>query len=342
MSTYYGTSGKNVVNESHYFNLNNIFTYAGDDIIKLNVVGSGGGNNYVQAGAGNDTVTNAFEGWNTIYLGSGNDTYDGNGFSRGRMHDAVYGGSGKDTFNVHTTHSDYYGGSGDDTFNSIGLNNRFDGGDGRNTVSYMLQDSDPVLNGQGVYVNLNRGVADTGNQRHERLFNIQDAVGTSHADTLDGSGQKNDLYGMSGNDVLNGQTSNDKLFGGNGNDDLYGGVGNDKLTGGLGKDLMWGNDGTDTFIFASLNDSVTGSNRDVIKDFSHSEGDRIDVSGIDAISGGNNNSFDYIGSAGFSHTAGELRFSNHTLYGDVNGDGHADFSVHVSGVSHLSQSDFIL
>jgi hypothetical protein len=34
-----------------------------------------------------------------------------------------------------------------------------------------------------------------------------------------------------------------------------------------------------------------------------------------------------------NHTAGELRFSDHLLQGDVNGDGTADFQVRINDIT---------
>ncbi|MEH2508901.1 hypothetical protein V1291_000255 [Nitrobacteraceae bacterium AZCC 1564] len=51
--------------------------------------------------------------------------------------------------------------------------------------------------------------------------------------------------------------------------------------------------------------------------------------------------FTFIGSAAFSHSTGELRFSGNWLSGDLDGDGTEDFQIHVNAaVPHAS--DFIL
>jgi serralysin len=56
--------------------------------------------------------------------------------------------------------------------------------------------------------------------------------------------------------------------------------------------------------------------------------------------------FHFIGSQAFhshgsTHVYGELRYANHILQGDVNGDGKADFEVHVNAAS-LATGDFVL
>lgn len=68
-------------------------------------------------------------------------------------------------------------------------------------------------------------------------------------------------------------------------------------------------------------------------DFNGLEGDFIDLSGFDANSrAAGVQHFDFIDIQAFDHTAGELRFANHLLQGDVNGDGKADFEVYLNTV----------
>ena len=81
-----------------------------------------------------------------------------------------------------------------------------------------------------------------------------------------------------------------------------------------------------------------------VLDFSTVRGDKIDVSKIDA--NGNsldgNQSFSFVGEQDFSHSAGELRFSQRLLQGDINGDGVADFEIKLVGVLELKQDDILL
>lgn len=81
-------------------------------------------------------------------------------------------------------------------------------------------------------------------------------------------------------------------------------------------------------------------NADVIRDFE--PGDKIDLSDIDAKSGGGNQAFTFIGTQSFHHVKGELRFKGGLLSGDTNGDGHADLQVKVHGIGALHDSDFFL
>ncbi|MFD1327674.1 calcium-binding protein [Mycoplana ramosa] len=318
-----------------------IYTYGGNDKIYLNLVSRDGGFNYVDAGAGNDYVKNWFEGGNEIYLGSGNDTYIHTGYAIDDSYrDYVYGGAGDDWFEVLTLQSKYYGGNDDDTFLSAGFRNYFDGGSGIDTLSYELQD-DSKLKGTGVFVDLEGKYAKVGSNK-ETFNSIEDAIGTSYNDTLRGDSFGNNLEGGSGNDILWGRGGSDLLLGGYGSDELVGGSGNDYLIGGRGHDILNGGTGRDLFIFESINDSVVGTNRDIIEDFIRSENDKIDLSKIDAdTSARGNQAFHFIGTKSFSGDAGELRYSGNIISGDVNGDGRANFQIDANYTRYFS-SDFIL
>ncbi len=116
------------------------------------------------------------------------------------------------------------------------------------------------------------------------------------------------------------------------------------LIGGLGKDQLGGGTGNDLFVFNSVADSGIGSNADRIADFGR--GDKIDLSGIDAIAGGGDDAFTFIGSGAFSGTAGELRYTSTTagtvLAADVTGDGVADFEILLSNKVIPTSADFLL
>ncbi|WP_311972018.1 tandem-95 repeat protein [Pseudomonas baltica] len=78
-----------------------------------------------------------------------------------------------------------------------------------------------------------------------------------------------------GNDTLLGGDGNDILFGQGGNDTLQGGAGNDILLPGSGNNILSGGTGADTFMWLK---GDTGTN--VIKDFSTTEGDKLDLSDL--------------------------------------------------------------
>lgn len=327
-NTYKGTDGPDVVNQTKQKDYFNIITYAGDDTISLKLTET-----WVNAGKDNDTVTSTVEGANKIALGDGDDTYTNeDGFAKNRRFDEVFGGAGNDTMTFHTRQSEYHGDGGNDFMSSAGYWNIMWGGDGRDTISYMAQDDDSHIDGWGVDLDLGREFARTGQGRKERIFDFENAEGTSYGDGILGSKGNNNLWGMDGRDELAGFKGDDQLFGGNGSDEIYGGNGADQITGGKGVDKMWGDGGNDQFIYTNVNETGTGKNADVIEDFHN--GDKVDLSAA--------GSFTFIGDANFSNTAGELRFANGVLYGDVDGNGSADFEIKVKDVNSMQQSDFIL
>ncbi|MBC3345909.1 metalloprotease, partial [Pseudomonas sp. SWRI196] len=141
--------------------------------------------------------------------------------------------------------------------------------------------------------------------------------------------------------VLTGNTGNNVLNGGAGNDKLNGGAGNDMLIGGTGADVLTGGTGADRFVFNALNELGKGSARDVINDFSSIQGDKIDLSKLDAnILTTPINGFSFIDSNDFTG-AGQLRFVDQVLYGNINGNLDADFEIQLLGVNTFSANDLI-
>jgi serralysin len=149
-------------------------------------------------------------------------------------------------------------------------------------------------------------------------------------------------------DRLYGDAIRNEILGGYGNDRIAGGSGADRLAGQFGADDLFGGSGADRFRYNDLWEStVSPVARDTIFDFSGSDGDRIDLRGIDARYGTpGNQAFAFIGVAAFHGRAGELRYerkaSDTYIYADVNGDRKADFSVHLDDAMSLSKDYFIL
>jgi len=110
--------------------------------------------------------------------------------------------------------------------------------------------------------------------------------------------------------------------------------------------VLQGGAGADCFIFATVTDSRAGA-PDRITDFSHLQGDRVDLSAIDANTGAaGNQAFSFIGTALYSGVAGQLRYAfdgtDTTIAGDINGDGVSDFRIRLTGGIGLVAGDFVL
>jgi Ca2+-binding RTX toxin-like protein len=206
------------------------------------------------------------------------------------------------------------------------------GGDGNDT--YYIYNSNDVI------VETSTGGIDrvAAYISHTLADNVENLVlqGTTNINGT-GNGLDNQIYGNSGDNILSG---------GAGRDTISGGAGNDRIIGGAGTDLLTGGTGTDTFVFNGTGDFETSGAVEKITDFSRTDSDRLDFSPFDA----NSNAagiqhFNFIGTGAFTHTAGELHYASISggvlLTGDVNGDGVADFTLQVMGVTTLQSSDFI-
>lgn len=145
--------------------------------------------------------------------------------------------------------------------------------------------------------------------------------------------------------VIRGGGNNDRLAGLAGDDILDGGGGKDVLVGGSGRDELTGGSGADVFDFDAASDTAVGRRCDVVI-FNHADGDRIDLSGIDADGDGStgDQAFAWVNalhlSAAFAKIPGQLRFAQGILMGDSNGDGKADFHIRIDGT--LLAGDVIL
>lgn len=171
-----------------------------------------------------------------------------------------------------------------------------------------------------------------------------DTVITTLSSYTLGSNVENLAASGSGALTGTGNQSANWITGGSAADVLSGLAGDDVLTGNGGADRLIGGLGADTFVFKLASDS-SSSAADTIADFSSAQHDQIDLSSIDANSIlAGDQAFAFIGTAAFSHHAGELRYmataSGLVVMGDVNGDGIADFSINLTGAKSLAATDF--
>lgn len=259
------------------------------------------------------TVSGADEPFVTLSGTEGADTITGGAsaeFILGRGgNDRLVGNDGNDTLD---------GGAGADSIY---------GGAGNDIVFYSAQDRvqngglgiDTLVVASGATINLGASDQVSG-----------DSGTASGFENIDGSGATAAL-------VLTGSTAANWLEGGSGND---------RITGSRGADVLTGSGGGDRFVFSSLADSRAGEAlADRITDFQTGV-DKLDLTGVDAISGGANNAFRWIGSADFAVTgsAGQLRYDAMTglLEGDVNGDRVADFQIIMESGLSLTAADILL
>jgi len=339
-----------------------IFTFRGNDTVTLH-----NDNDTVNMGRGNDHLildyrNSAFQG-DTTMLVSGGGTYSGNfdgsfgsaahvtftgverftvmtnkgGGSGSNSRDNITTGNGDDRIYTYQSVDTIDAGNGDDFVDAGAGNDVVRGGGGDDTIlggagSYSESGND-VLNGGGG--------ADTikGGGGHDEL------IGGSGNDKLIGNSGDDVMNGGQGDDLLKGGSDNDQMFGGNGKDKLIGNGGDDVLNGGKDKDVLKGGVGADLFQFNSANESRVG-NADRILDFRSGQGDRIDLRGVDAQPGGDDQAFTFIGGDRFSGDRGELRLvakgDDLRVLGDIDGDGSADFEISLRNVSTLVAEDFIL
>lgn len=183
------------------------------------------------------------------------------------------------------------------------------------------------------------------------------AFGGGGADTILGAAGNDFLDGGQGNDRLNAGVGEDLLVGGEGNDTLIGGgggrdviesgEGHDVLRAGEdgadmlgreGQDILYGGAGTDYFHVLSAAESTLAA-PDLFRDFQQGA-DKIELTVAFFLE-----AYDFIGSAAFSASGGgEVRAAiaggRTNIYGDVDGNGTADFRIQLLGGYTLTENDF--
>ncbi|PYY68716.1 hypothetical protein CRX42_20260 [Pseudomonas jessenii] len=297
----------------------------------------GRANDHLNGGAGNDSLNGA-AGADRLIGGDGSDLYyvdnagdivsETNATAITGGTDSVYSFLGAYTLgdnveNLRLLATGNANGTGNSLNNVIDAgagNNVLNGGAGIDTASYAYATA-------AVTASLSLTTAQaTGGSGSDTLLNFENLTGSAYHDKLTGNALANTLNGGAGNDTLTGGAGNDLLIGGTGLDKLYGGAGADK------------------FDFNALSEMGLGAAlRDVIGDFKSSEGDKIDLSTLDAnLLTAANDAFSFIGSSAFSSNAtGQLRFAGGILYGSTDADTAAEFEIQLLGVSNLQTADLI-
>jgi Ca2+-binding RTX toxin-like protein len=212
-----------------------------------------------------------------------------------------------------------YGGSGDDTILGGGGADTLDGGTGADSLTGGA--------GNDTYV-----VDDLADSVTEIAGQGRDTVRASVSQTL--GAEVEDLV-LTGTAALNG-TGNDlgnRLTGNSAVNILSGGLGADTLAGLSGNDNLTGGGGADAFVFLS-----TSSGTDTITDFnavggSGAQGDTLRFEGLLV------GTFAYLGTGTFTggFDNSEARVSGDTVQIDSDGNGSADITIRLTGLTAATQ-----
>jgi Ca2+-binding RTX toxin-like protein len=321
-----------------------------------NILDGGDGDDNIKGGAGDDTLFGG-DGADTLIGGDGIDTEDGQAgndtLNGGNGDDIIYGGIGNDSLDGGADNDTLSGGAGADQLTGGAGSDGLNGGDGNDILDGGVG-ADVMTGGLGddiFYVD-NAGdttveLAGQGNDIiHATISftmgdNIESMVldGVGNIDGT-GNGEVNAITGNAGNNTLDGGAGDDVLKGLNGNDILIGGTGDDIMVGGAG---------ADTFVVtqASVRQSHLGGTLEVdtVNDLILGQGDKIDLSAIDADSTTlGDQAFHLVSNLG--HHAGEMTLSFSggitLLTLDVDGDGAADYRMKITGDVHLDSGGWIL
>jgi serralysin len=301
-----------------------------------NVILGNAGNNILDGGAGADTLTG----------GAGNDTYIVDNVGDVVVETSTLA-SEIDTVRSSLT---YVLGAnlenltltGTANINGVGnaQNNVLIGNDGSNQLNGGLG-LDTMSGGKGddAYAVDQAGelalIQENAGEGKDSLYVIFDATAQDHVVDLSLSNLQNV------EDVLLLSNGAFNLIGNSLNNTLTGNASNNVLNGGAGTDTLTGGSGADKFVFSNVSEMGTGANRDVITDFSSLQGDKIDLSQFDAnLTLNGFNGFTFIGAGDFTG-AGQVRFVDHVLSGNVSGNAGADFEIQLVGVNTFSANDLV-
>ncbi|MFZ2156916.1 MAG: cadherin-like domain-containing protein, partial [Bradyrhizobium sp.] len=277
----------------------------------------GSANNENFQGLGGDDFIDGRGGFDTAQYG--NLTYTTGGVSVDFVHGLVTGDASIGTDTLRSIES-VQGTNFNDTFDATnfgaagylnpllfnvgnnGTYNQFEGWDGDDQITGNGNTTILYVNaGAGVTVDLAAGTAhgtapgDLANVGQDTIIGVNSVVGSNFGDVLLGSDNAPETFeqfnGLGGNDTLDGRGGTDMLIGGS---------------------------GADTFVYAA------GYGADTIADFHHSDGDRIDLTGVPGI----HSLSDVLAVA--------VTEAGNTLIDFGNGD-----TLELTGVSTLVESDFV-
>lgn len=185
----------------------------------------------------------------TVSLGPGDDLFDGAwvGASPIETNVTVCGAAGADDLRGGAGLDRLEGGAGDDTLRAATTpdgSDYFDGGDDVDTVRYEGRAA-------GIAISLDGQMNDGADGEEDNVIDIENLVGGSGNDALNGTSAVNFIDGGPGDDAIDGGAGDDVLIGGDGDDTFYGGDAVD------GADLVNGGPGSDTVIYAERTASIS-------------------------------------------------------------------------------------
>ncbi|NJC41339.1 Ca2+-binding RTX toxin-like protein [Brevundimonas alba] len=278
-----------------------------------------------------------------IYGLGGNDIINGFGGE-----DVLFGGDGADYLN-HNTSTDYLlddffydyldGGAGNDVID-IGAFDIAYGGAGIDRVTFYGTQS--YFTASGVNWDLT-GVTDVNSWLNNIFagfvtvyeFEQLGLVGANFNDVMIGNdldaGLPMTMEGYGGNDRLEGRGGRDELYGGDGDDILRGDDGDDIVDGGAGNDDIQGGNGFDLFITRITGGDPLAVTVDLTiataQDTGNGNDTIVGVEHLRGIAESANQSFHFLGDAGFNNLTGSLgadtlegRDGNDSLRGGAGGD----------------------
>ncbi len=281
----------------------------------------------------------------------------------GEGNDTIHGGAGDDEILGDNDNDRLSGGAGVDTISGGGGVDTIEGGAGADVLAGGATAGDTLSyagSAAGVKVGLLFGDAAFGvggDAQGDRITGFANITGSAHDDHLEDTtkgtiafGQNDNVFsGGRGSDFLLMGGGNDSANGGQGDDTLGGEAGRDRLIGGAGSDFLRGGAGADRFVYKTQSDSKNSYSADFIVDFKHSQGDKIDLSAMDAdlTTLGTNESFTFrTAIEGFSGNGAEVmcvkQGPGFKVLADSDGNGVADFVVLVNLTAGLVAADFIL
>jgi Ca2+-binding RTX toxin-like protein len=157
--------------------------------------------------------------------------------------DSLEGGDGKDRL---------YGDDGDDRLIGGADVDQLNGGFGTDTADYS--DAPGPIRTMLWY-----GVTwSDGTGSHDGLVGMENVIGSSFGDRIDGDDGPNLLIGGDGDDLVQGRGGKDEIRGGEGHDRLYGDSGDDRVMGEAGDDLVHGGLDDDELLGGEGDDELVG------------------------------------------------------------------------------------